>query len=530
MNVYPSLPDVSTHFFLQMAAILVAYRLLWSVFRRMGQVEVVAIMAAGFLLGPSVLGAAWPAAQNWLFPATLRIADAAVPHPTLTVLYAVGQLGLVLYMFLVGTSFDTSIFTSHLRTAGITATTGVVVPMLLGGATGLVLAVRGGYFTGKVTPWEAALFLAAAVAVTSFPVLAWIIQDSGLGRTRLGTMALSCAAIDDACAWILLAVVIAFARHNPADAILALAGGVGFTLVMILIARPVLRRLDYWDRPEALVGGLPIGPFVVILVLGLVSAWFTDFVGASSVFGAFLAGVVVPRDRFVDMMRTRLEPLVSYLLLPAYFVFSGLNTRLSLVFEPSVLVVALVVLVVSFGGKFGAITLAARANGMNWREASSIGALANARGLMELVLVNIGLTQGIITPALYTILTVMALVTTFTATPAFRFIEARARKREPGSIAVSGKPAPESDPAANRSPTAGARATEHLEGVGVQPDRVRGQRAADRHRPVRVLDVTGPDQRGAPVVRADSRPPVRRPDGGPGQGALRRHLDGRASG
>ncbi|MGW6377088.1 cation:proton antiporter [Rhodococcus sp. NPDC055112] len=446
MSAYPSFHDVATHFFLQMTVIMVAYRLLWRVFRRLGQVEVVAIMATGFLLGPSVLGAFWPSAQQWLFPTTVGVGGTAVPHPTFTALYVVGQLGLVLYMFLVGTSFDTGIFTSHLRTAGVTATTGVVAPVLLGGATGFVLAGQGGYFTSKVTPWEAAIFLAAAVAITSFPVLAWIIQDAGLDRTRLGTMALSCAAFDDACAWILLAVVLASTEHNMSGAVVALVGGVGFVFVMVVVGRPLLRRLDDWAPSETLGDGLPVGPLAVILITTLACAWFTDLVGASSVFGAFLAGAVMPRGRLLDTVRTRIGPLVSYLLLPAYFVFSGLNTQLGLILEPTVLIAAAAVMIAAFGGKFGAITLAARANGMSWWEASSMGSLANARGLMELVLVNIALTRGLITPALYTILAVMALVTTFAATPAFRLFQARARKRGLEFAAVGEVSAPTPDP------------------------------------------------------------------------------------
>ncbi len=419
------------HFFLQMAVILVLCGLLWPAFRRLGQVRVVAIMAVGFLLGPSALGAVWPAAQEWLFPTMIRIGGEQVPHPSLTVIYVVGQLGLVLYMFLVGISFDTGTFVSHVRAAGVTAAAGIVVPMLLGCLTGYVLVAQGGYFTDKVDPWQAGLFTAAAIAITSFPMLAWIVQDAGLYRSRLGTMALSCAAADDACAWILLATVVAGADDSMGGAVLALVGAIGFVLFMFTLGKRLLGLLDGWAERETRGGRgdeLPVGPLVAILLTVLLCAWFTDFVGIYSVFGAFIAGVVMPRGWLLDLVRARIEPLVAYLLLPAFFVFAGLNTELSLVFEPSVLLAAVAVLVVSFVGKFGAIAVAARAHGMSWREAGSMGTLANARGLMELILLNIGLTQGLITPALYTILAVMAFVTTFATTPILRLFQRSARK------------------------------------------------------------------------------------------------------
>ncbi|MQY25787.1 cation:proton antiporter [Nocardia aurantia] len=427
----PSFLELTVHFFLEMAIILAVYRLVWLVFKRLGQVQVVAIMAAGFLLGPSVFGAVWPGGQRWLFPTTVAIGDHTIPHPSLTVMYVLGQLGLVLYMFLVGTSFRTKILTEHFRVAGITASAGVVVPMILGGATGFLLVGHGDYFTGKVHAWQGGLFLAAAVAITSFPMLAWIIHDSGLHNTRLGTMALAAAASDDAVSWLLLATVVASTKSNMNGAVLALAGGVGFVVFMLVVGARLLRGLDRWGeremRGESGVA-LPVGPFMVMLLVLLVSAWFTDWVGVYSVFGAFIAGVVMPRGRLLEAVRERTEPIVSHLLLPAFFVFTGLNTKLSLLFHPAALVVAAIVLVVSFAGKFGAVTLAARSQGMSWREAGSMGSLANARGLMELVLLNVGLTEGLITGSLYTILALMTIVTTFVATPIYRMFERSAWK------------------------------------------------------------------------------------------------------
>ncbi|MEU2252088.1 cation:proton antiporter [Nocardia xishanensis] len=427
----PSLLQITTHFFLQVAVILATYRLLWPVFRRLGQVQVVAIMVAGFVLGPSILGLIWPAAQEWLFPSKLAVGGASITHPNLTAIYVVGQLGLVLYMFLVGASFKLDILSSHLRKAGATSTAGIAVPLALGGALGWWMVGAGGYFTDKVEPWQGGLFVAAAVAITAFPMLAWIIYDSGLLNTRLGTMSLACAAVDDACAWILLATVVATTKDSMNGALLAVGGGLAYLLFMVFVARWFLAKLETW-QPERgdteRAGGLPIAQLSVVLLVVLLASWFTDWCGIYSVFGAFVAGAVMPRGKLLDTIRERFEPLVAYLLLPAFFIYSGLNTELSLIFDPEVLLVAAIVLIVSFAGKFGAVGLAARWQGMSRREAASMGALANARGLMELILLNIGLGAGLISGELYTILALMTIITTFVATPVQRIFERGAWK------------------------------------------------------------------------------------------------------
>lgn len=430
----PPLLTIAYHFFLQIVVILATYRLLWPLFRRLGQVQVVAIMVAGFLLGPSVLGWIWPAAQQWLFPTELAIGagdPVTITHPNLTVIYVVGQLGLVLYMFLVGASFKLDILGAHIRQAGVTSAAGIGVPLVLGGVVGWWMVGVGGYFTEKVLHWQGGLFVAAAVAITAFPMLAWIVYDSGLLNTRLGTMALSCAAIDDACSWVLLATVVATAKGSVFGALLAVGGGLAYLLFMVYLGKPLLARLETWTPPRGdleRTGGLPIAHTTVVLLVVLTASWFTDLVGIYSVFGAFVAGAVMPRGALLDAIRERFEPLVAYLLLPAFFIYSGLNTQLTLILDPATLAVAGVVLVVSFAAKFGAIGLAARWQGMSWYEAGSMGALANARGLMELILLNIGLEAGLISGRLYTILALMTIVTTFVATPLQRHFERRLRR------------------------------------------------------------------------------------------------------
>ena len=427
----PALLTITYHLFLQLVVILLTYRLLWPLFRRLAQVQVVAMMVAGFLLGPSVLGWIWPAAQQWLFPTKLTIGAETITHPNLVAIYVIGQLGLVLYMFLVGASFKLDILGAHSRQAGFTSAAGIGVPLVLGGLVGWWMVGLGGYFTNKVEPWQGALFLAAAVAITAFPMLAWIVYDSGLLNTRLGTMALSCAAVDDACSWVLLATVVATAKGSVFGAVLAIGGGLAYLLFMVYVGRPLLGRLETWTPPRVDVertGGLPIAHISVVLLVVLAASCFTDAVGIYSVFGAFVAGAVMPRGALLDAIRERFEPLVAYLLLPAFFIYSGLNTRLTLIFDGSTLLVAGLVLVVSFAAKFGAIGLAARWQGMSWFEAGSMGALANARGLMELILLNIGFEAGLISGRLYTILALMTIITTFVATPLQRLFERRLEK------------------------------------------------------------------------------------------------------
>jgi Kef-type K+ transport system membrane component KefB len=427
----PTLLNITYHFFLQLAVILMTYRLLWPLFRRLGQVQVVAMMVAGFLLGPSVLGLIWPAAQKWLFPTKLTIGSETFTHPSLAVIYVVGQLGLILYMFLVGASFKLDILGAHLRQAGATSAAGIGVPLALGGVVGWWMVGLGGYFAGKVVPWQGGLFVAAAVAITAFPMLAWIVYDSGLLNTRLGTMSLSCAAVDDACSWVLLATVVATAKGSLLGAVVAIGGGLAYLLFMVYVGRPLLARINNWTPRHAdaeRTGGVSISHVSVVLLVVLTASWFTDLVGIYSVFGAFVAGAVMPRGALLDAIRERFEPLTAYLLMPAFFIYSGLNTQLTLILDSSTLIMAAIVLTVSFAAKFGAVGLAARWQGMSWYEAGSMGALANARGLMELILLNIGHEAGLISGKLYTILALMTIITTLLATPLQRLFERRLNK------------------------------------------------------------------------------------------------------
>ncbi len=411
------------HVFLQLACILGTCWAVNLVLRRLGQTRVVADMVAGFLLGPSLFGLVLPDVQRWFFPLTLVVPNSTpgapgvtVTHPALTALYVLGQVGLVLYMFLAGLSFDPRRLAGHVRSSVTVSLTGMIVPLVAGGAVGWWLAGDSTFFPAGVAPWQAALFVGCAIAVVAFPMLARIIQDSGLAGTRLGTLALSCAAIDDAIAWILLALVVATVGDNPFSIVVAVGGIIVYVLVMVGPVRLACARL----LGRAARDGAPKREVLVVAsILVLLGASFTDAIGVYSVFGAFLAGTVIPASAVTTAIRGWMEPLTTSVLLPMFFTYSGLRAQLSLLADPHVILVTVVIVVVAFAAKGGACFVACRLSGISMHDSVSLAALLNARGLMELILLDIGRGAGIITPQLYTVLTVMTIVTTLAASPLY---------------------------------------------------------------------------------------------------------------
>ncbi|MFG3494197.1 cation:proton antiporter [Streptomyces sp. NPDC047886] len=434
--------------FLQLATVLVACRAVGLLFRRLGQTQVVADMVAGFLLGPTLLGFVFPAIQDHLFPTAVQPPGGgeSITHPSLHVLYVIGQLGLVLYMFLVGLAFDNGLLVRHLKESATASVAGIIAPVAVGGLIGWQLASGDTFFPDSVAPWQAALFVAAALAITAFPMLARIVYEEKLTRTKLGTVAVACAAADDAAAWILLAVVVAAAKGDPQVAVIAVVGSLVYGVFMTTAGRRLLTRLGRWAtttrngppesglRPEAL------GLVTVVLLL---CAWFTEWTGVYSVFGAFILGAVMPRGVFAEELRRRIEPVTVHILLPVFFVYSGLNTDLNVLVDPTVLMVFAVVLVASFAAKGGACTLAWRATGSSWRDAAALGSLMNARGLMELILLNVGRAEGLITVELYTVLALMTVVTTMSASPLYRRIRRGAPPTTPPEDPSAPKALPE---------------------------------------------------------------------------------------
>jgi Kef-type K+ transport system membrane component KefB len=411
--------DLSLLFFFQLAVILGTIRIVGLLARKVGQPQVVGEMIAGVLIGPSLLG--------WLAP---ELQAQLIPPASKPIIYAVCQVGVTLYMFVVGAEFEVKLIRQRLRSAISVSASGIVTPFALGGLLALWLMRDGQMFTPGVSRWEAMLFLGAAMAITAFPMLARIIYERRLTGTALGTLTLAAGAIDDAAAWCLLAVVLASFSGKGMIALFAIGGGALYAAVVLLAGRPLLRRLETAAQRRGHLTG-PMLSFVLMLLM--LAAWFTDFIGIYAVFGAFILGVAMPRGMVTRELQRLLEPLATNFLLPLFFIYSGLNTRLGLALTPALWGVTLSVLVVACAGKGLGCWLAARLNGERNRDALAIGALMNARGLMELILLNIGLERGIITPTLFTMMVLMAIVTTLMASPLFELVylgRARLRLRD----------------------------------------------------------------------------------------------------
>lgn len=404
-----------------MAVILIACRVVGLLAKRIGQPQVVGEMIAGVLLGPSLLGLIWPESALWLFTKESR-----------GILFTGAQLGVGLYMFLVGLEFNTEHFKSRARSAASVSIAGMAVPFLLGALLVLWLQHVPGIFTPKVRYFEGALFLGAAIAITAFPMLARIISERGLSGTPLGTLALAAGAIDDAAAWCVLAIVLAtFGASQPLEIgglrigaeVVAIGGSAIYAALALTIGR---KWLAGFGRRAERDGGVSQGTMMVVLALFCLAAWYTDIIGVHAVFGGFILGIAMPRGVFAAELRRKIEPFAVVFLLPMFFTFSGLNTKLDVLVEPpSLLLVALAILVASVIGKGVACWAAARLHGEDNATAMAVGTLMNARGLMELIIINIGLQRGIIGEALFSILVIMAIVTTLMATPVFERVYGR---------------------------------------------------------------------------------------------------------
>ena len=403
--------QLSVAFFLQMFVILAVARGVGFLARRIGQPQVVGEMIAGVLLGPSLFGYFAPELQQHLFP-----------KESLKILYVGAQLGVGLYMFLVGVDFKTELFKSRARSAAAVSISGMVVPFGLGALLAIWLVGVPNLFSPKATTVEAMLFLGAAMAITAFPMLARIIYERGLTGTPLGTLALAAGAIDDAAAWCVLAIVLASFGDGPMVAVKAIAGGVAYGVIITTLGRKLLKPLG--DAVER-AGKLSNTALAVVLMLFMLAAWTTDTIGIHAVFGGFLLGVAMPRGVLTRELQKQLEPITVVLFLPMFFTFSGLNTRLDMVNSAQMLFIALVVLLAACLGKGAACWAAARMTGEDNRTALAVGTLMNARGLMELIILNIGLQKGVIELGLFSIMVLMAIITTLMTSPIFEWVYGR---------------------------------------------------------------------------------------------------------
>ena len=404
--------QLAIQFFLQIAVILLFCRLVGAIAVRFGQPQVVAEMIAGVLLGPSLFGLVAPEWQQWLFPWD----KAQKLRDTQSYLFPASQLGLALYMFIVGLEFRMDIVRKNLKSSIAVSVAGMVTPFVLGTGLAWVFFYNTSLFPEKTSLTVAMLFLGASMCITAFPMLARIIHFKKLAGTTMGTVAIGAGAIDDATAWCLLAVVLASIDENLSHALINISAGIGYVGLTLGLIRPLLARMQRWLQED---GELTEAGMVVGLALMALGAWFTDLIGLHAVFGAFIMGAAMPRGIFARGLIARIQPLAVALLLPLFFTYSGLNTRIGLLNSGFLWLIGAAVLAAAILGKGLACYLAARWTGISNREALGIGTLMNARGLMELIIINIGLQRGIISEELFATLVIMAVITTLMASPIF---------------------------------------------------------------------------------------------------------------
>lgn len=378
-------------------------------FRRLGQTAVIGEMFAGILLGPSLLGQVFPPVESRLFP------PASLPS-----LYLISQLGVVLFMFIVGMDVDVDRL-RHRATAMISiSNAGIVVPFVLG--AGLSFYLHDRYAPAGVAYFAFALFIGIAMSITAFPVLARILDERGLTGTELGNTAIGCAAVGDVSAWSLLALALAMSQgHGLAQPLIAVTLTAVVAAVALLVVRP--RASALFGHAAAGLAGR--GTLLRALLFLFAAALATEAIGVHALFGAFIAGVAVAGASSVRLpLRNAIEPVTSTTLLPLFFAYAGLRTEVGTLSGDAWLACGLV-LVAAVAGKFGAVTFAARFYGFIWRDSVALGILMNTRGLMELVVLNIGYDLGILSAPMYTIMVIMALTTTCMAGPVLAMIERR---------------------------------------------------------------------------------------------------------
>ncbi|MFO0099926.1 MAG: cation:proton antiporter [Aphanizomenon sp.] len=373
-------------------------------FKAIKQPLVIGEIFAGIMLGPSLFGLIAPGLAHSLFPAE-----------TMPYLNVLSQIGLIFFMFLIGLELNPKYLSGNLKTAILISNLSIIVPFA--SAFGLSFVLYPLVSNNHVNFAPFALFLGAAMSITAFPVLARIITENNLQGTRLGTLALTCAAVDDVTAWCILAVAIAVARHGSIDqqAILTIIESVVYIGFMFTVGRWFLKRLSKHHHRAGRLSQLVLA----IIYMGVVaSALITEFIGIHLIFGAFLLGAVMPKDEeLVRELAIKTEDFVLIFLLPIFFAYSGLKTQIGLLNSPNLWLLSALILLVAIGGKYTGAYVAARLSGIDKREASALGWLMNTRGLTELIVLNIGLELGVITPLLFTMLVIMALVTTFMTSP-----------------------------------------------------------------------------------------------------------------
>jgi Kef-type K+ transport system membrane component KefB len=416
---------------LQIAVVLAVCRVVGSLFRKIHQPRVVGEMFAGIMLGPSFFGWIAPHFSAYLFPPS-----------SLGFLNALSQVGVIIFMFLVGLGINPRELKRHGHAAVLTSHVSITAPFVLASVLAFYLYPR--LSDDSVAFTSFALFMGAAMSITAFPVLARILSERNMLASRLGTVAIACAAVDDATGWCILAYIVVLIRsaHSSTSIWITIAGLVAFGLIMIYGVRRMLRGFEKSYKEH---GALSENMMALMLLLVLVSALCTEALGIHLLFGAFLMGAIMPKNhRFVRYVLDRFETITVTMLLPLFFAFTGLRTNIGLVKGQQMWMYCGLIILVATVGKLGGSTLASWLSGMPLRESAGLGTLMNTRGLMELVILNIGLDIGVISPALFSMMVIMALVTTFMTTPVLHWVcppemlEAAAEKVTPQQAVPAG--------------------------------------------------------------------------------------------
>jgi Kef-type K+ transport system membrane component KefB len=374
----------------QIMLIVASARAMGMLLRRLGQPAVIGEIAAGIILGPSLFGALAPGTFAAVFPA------ASIPT-----LFSLSQIGLILFMFLVGLEFAPELVRERKHTVVVISHVSIIIPFILGTALAVYLYPR--VSDPGVAYRSFVLFLGTAMSITAFPVLARILEERDLMKTKLGNTVIACAAVDDVTAWCILAFVVMLARAGePMQFALQLVLVGVYVAAMVFVVRPRLKKPSL---------------FAALLIV-FASAWATELLGIHALFGAFLAGAIMPREASLnEALSGHIRGLTTIVFLPLFFAVTGLRTNIGSLATPTLWLCCALVLLVAIAGKFGGAAVSARAVGFPWREATAIGLLMNTRGLMEMVVVNVGLEIGVVSPSLYTMIVIMALVTTAMTTP-----------------------------------------------------------------------------------------------------------------
>ncbi len=408
--------DVILHVLVTLATVIVFGAVFGHLCKYIGQPPVIGEVMAGLLLGPSFLGSVSPELMHCLIPSQVIDPSNAVSSS----LKAIAQLGVILYMFLVGLELDATQLRRKGHSALAISHASIVVPFSTGTILSLWLYPR---LSEPSVPFVSfALFLGVAMSITAFPVLARILTDRSLQNTPLGTVALSCAAADDVTAWCLLSFVVGVAKSEAGNAAWVIGGAIGFILVMVFAIRPgVVRYVDWMERGR---GNVPAYTIASVYAMILVASALTEWIGIHAIFGAFLLGVIIPSNSsLAKNFLSKLKEPVTILLLPAFFAYTGMRTEIGLLDNLHEWILCLVIILVATLGKFGGTLVAARITGESWRDASVLGMLMNTRGLMELIVLNIGLDLGVISPTLFAMMVLMALFTTVITSPAIQLLK-----------------------------------------------------------------------------------------------------------